>query len=178
MKNNAIKHSRIIWTGDKHSGKTTAAKKLIHQLRTEGFRVGGLLAPSIYDNGMLVGFDILDIENEEAIPFASLSDDPQNTSRFVFSAKGLKFGQNILSNIRGEKFDLIIVDEFGRLELGGKGWREQVDRLIEDCNCAVMLITQTKLLEMVKNTYNSTFWYTLQASTPLSQTNLIKTLLG
>jgi len=44
----------ILWRGARHSGKTTAAGKLAEQARDEGFRVAGLLAPSIYVNGRLV----------------------------------------------------------------------------------------------------------------------------
>ena len=51
----------ILWTGAKHSGKTTGVLKLAGAARAAGFQVAGVAAPSVYDAGRLVGFDLADL---------------------------------------------------------------------------------------------------------------------
>jgi nucleoside-triphosphatase THEP1 len=60
----------ILWVAGKHSGKTTAAMQLTRRLQQQGCTVGGILAPSIYKDGRLTGFDIIDIRNDVRVPLA------------------------------------------------------------------------------------------------------------
>ena len=57
-----MQNKLVLWTGKKHSGKTTAAARLAQTARAEGFAVAGSLAPSTYRNGRLIGYDILTCE--------------------------------------------------------------------------------------------------------------------
>jgi nucleoside-triphosphatase THEP1 len=54
----ATQNRLILWTGPKHCGKTTIATKLTQIARAEGFNVAGLLAPPLYRNSKLLGFDV------------------------------------------------------------------------------------------------------------------------
>ena len=51
----------VLWTGPKHSGKSSALGQLIARSVAEGISVAGILAPSIYQRGRLVGFDVVDV---------------------------------------------------------------------------------------------------------------------
>ena len=65
-----MQNNLVLWTGKKHSGKTTAAAKLAQNARAEGFVVAGLLAPSTHCNGRLIGYDILDLRNKNRASLA------------------------------------------------------------------------------------------------------------
>ena len=69
----------VLWTGPRHSGKTTTASDLVKTAHKEGFIVAGLLAPSLYDNGELIGFDALDIKNDTRKPLARFNTDKAKT---------------------------------------------------------------------------------------------------
>ncbi len=146
-------HCRIIlWRGQKHSGKTSAAGKLVEQARAEGFRVAGILAPSIYTNGFLKGFDIVDLRSGSRTLLASCSE-KSKTNRFAFTDTGLKLGRDALSLDALKSAEFIIVDEFGPMELAGEGWRKNVDSLLKIKNTVVLLVVREELTEQVKKLY-------------------------
>lgn len=150
-----IQNKLILWTGRKHSGKTTSAGNLAQVARNEGFTVAGLLAPSRYSNGRLVGFDALDLRDGTRIPLASRKPDGDETERFTFTADGLKLGSIALSPAATKSAELIIVDEFGPLELHGKGWRRSVDSLLTSADALLLLVVRQELSNKVQKLYSS-----------------------
>jgi len=138
----------ILWTGEKHSGKTTSVANLVKIARHEGFIVAGLLAPSIYNNDELLGFDAIDLHSETRVPLAS-----RKTGRFTFLADGLKLGNAALSKTAIKSTDLIIVDEFGPLELNGRLWRENVDSLLTSSSALILLVVRQELADTVQRIY-------------------------
>lgn len=138
----------ILWTGEKHSGKTTSAANLAKITRDEGFNVAGLLAASIYSDGKLLGFDALDLYSGVRVPLAR-----RKAGRFTFFDDGLKFGNAALSTTATKSADLVIVDEFGPLELDGQLWRENVDSLLASSKALVLLIVRQELANKVRRVY-------------------------
>jgi len=151
----------ILWTGGKHSGKTTAAVKLRQRVIVEGFTVAGVLCPSVYVNNTLTGFDILDAANDERIPLArrkALKNDKsaEMIGPFAFSKEGLEFGYNILQSPQTHRAHLIFLDEFGPLELQGRGWCSDFEKLLECAQGILLLIVREELLEQVRQLYCQT----------------------
>jgi nucleoside-triphosphatase len=144
----SICNKLILWTGQKHCGKTTSAANLVKIARDEGFNVVGLLAPSLYDGSELLGFDAIDLRNENRIPLAR-----RKTGRFTFFAEGLEFGNAALSTTATKSADLVIVDEFGPLELNGQGWRKNVDSLITSSDALILLVVRQELADKVRQIY-------------------------
>ena len=142
----------ILWRGARHSGKTTAAGKLAERARDEGFRVAGLLAPAIYINGCLRGFEVLDLRNGTRTLLANRGCKP-DAEQFVFTETGLRFGRNALDIDTVKSTELIIVDEFGPLELAGNGWRQNVDILLTSTDAVVMLVVRDEIAGKVKKLY-------------------------
>ena len=145
----------ILFTGRKHSGKTTAAERLVRQVRSEGFRVGGLLAPSIYEDNRLVGFGAVDLRVERQIDLANRRTEEGEEGRWEFTESGLKLGKAALNPSAASSADLIIVDEFGPLELDGGGWRKEVDLLLSSTDVPVMLVVRQELEERVQRLYEN-----------------------
>ena len=140
----------ILWVGPKHSGKSTAAAKLAEKAKKAGFKVAGILAPAIYENAKLVGFDIFDLQSCKGTILAIRKKDNEP---FSFTSKGLRFGQAALSKKAAGQADLIIVDEFGPLELAGKGWRKCVDNLLSSTTALLLLVVRKELTRRVRKLY-------------------------
>ena len=143
-----------MWTGPKHCGKTTSATRLIQMARGEGFTVAGILEPSLYDNGELLGFDVLDVQSQKRIPLARRNKDESTTGFFNFLTDGLKFGNAVLSSETIKSADLIIIDEFGPLELKGDGWRRNIDSLLSSSNAFMLIIIRQELTETFRQLYS------------------------
>ncbi|MFC1795236.1 nucleoside-triphosphatase [Planctomycetota bacterium] len=137
-----------MWTGEKHCGKTTSVANLVEIARGEGFNVAGLLAPSLYGDGELLGFDAIDLYNETRVPLAR-----RKTGRFTFLADGLKLGNAALSTAATKSADLVIVDEFGPSEMKHEGWRKNVDSLIASSNALILLVVRQELADEVRRIY-------------------------
>jgi nucleoside-triphosphatase THEP1 len=166
-----MQNKLVLWTGKRHSGKTTAATKLARTACAEGFAVAGLLAPSIYHNGRLIGYDVLDLRNKTRASLAQ-----RKTERFTFIADGLKLGRDALSLTAIESTDIIIVDEFGPLELRGDGWRRDVDSLLALSDALILLVVRRELAERVQELYAGTPSQVLPAIEPESIDKIITSL--
>ena len=150
----ATQNRLILWTGPKHSGKTTSATKLAQVASAEGFNVAGLLAPSLYRNSKLLGFDVLDLQNQTRAPLARGKISQSKAGPFTFIADGLKLGNAVLSAEATKSADLVIVDEFGPLELNNEGWRRNVDSLLISSNAVVLLVVRRELADTVRQVYS------------------------
>lgn len=166
----------VLWTGKKHSGKTTAAAKLAQTACVEGFVVAGLLAPSTQRNGKLSGYDIIDLRSKSRASLAQRKTDGNKTEGFTFIADGLKLGREALSPAATESADIIIIDEFGPLELRGNGWRRDVDSLLALSNALILLVVRSELADRVQELYAGSPSRILGAIEPESIEKIITSL--
>jgi len=143
----------ILWTGPKHSGKTTIATKLAQIASAEGFNVAGLLSPPLYHNSKLLGFDVLDLHSQTRAPLARRKINQSKAGPFTFISDGLKLGNAVLSAEATKSADLVIVDEFGPLELNNEGWRKNVNSLLFSSNAVVLLVVRRELTDTVRQVY-------------------------
>jgi len=149
----SIRDKLVLWTGEKHSGKTTSAACLVNIARKQGFNVAGLLAHSLYRDGKLLGFDAVDLRNKTRVPLARRNTKPEKTGKFKFFQSGFKFGDDALNAEATKTADLIVIDEFGPLELNGQGWRKDIDSLIASSNALILLVVRQELAESVWRLY-------------------------
>ena len=160
-----MKTRLILWTGPRHSGKTTSAADLAKKVKNKGFSVSGLLAPSIYTNGQLTGFDAVNISSGERIQLSQRKQATESNSvgEFTFSKEGLKFGSNALDSTSARSADLIIIDEFGPLELTGGGWRKNTDSILSDTKALLVLVVRDEIINKVKKLYETSNCIQLEA---------------
>jgi len=172
------RHGRrlFLWTGPKHSGKTTNAAKLARLARQRGFRVAGLLAPSVYRDGRLAGFDALDLRSEARTPLAVHRDEPGDVGSFHFLEEGRRLGSRALDLAATEGADLVIVDEFGPLELASWGWRAAVDSLVYAGKIPLVLVVRQELAGAVRDVYADVPSQLLDATVPESAHEIIRLL--
>ena len=166
----------ILWIGRKHCGKTTSAAKLAQMARDKGFNVAGLLAPCLYRNDKLAGFDAVDLRNMTQAPLARRQTTAGKNGAFSFIADGLKLGGDALSRAATKTAELIIVDEFGPLELSGGGWRKEVDSLLASSSALILLVVRRELAEQVQQLYATILSRKLSATATESAGKVITAL--
>jgi len=154
----SMQNKLVFWTGKKHSGKTTSAYKLAQSVRKEGFTVAGLLAFSLYKNGRLAGFDAFDLQSEKRAPLARRKMKETERAEMYLAPHiiaGFNLGRAALSSAATKSADLIIIDEFGPLELDKRGWRKDVDLLLASSNAIILLVVRQELVNTVRQLYKN-----------------------
>lgn len=111
----------FILTGPVHSGKTTFLKKVVYKLRDQKFKIDGFLSEVVLESQKIVGYDLLDLKEENSLPFIRREGEKgwQKIGAFFFIPQSLKKAKKII--IRGKDADILVVDEVGPQELAGKG---------------------------------------------------------
>jgi len=167
----------ILWTGPKHAGKTTALADLVECARRDGFSVAGLLSLARYRDGNLLGFDLLDVTTQEKNPLARRVSHPApGPTGFTFNRAALKQGYLILSDPHTTSADLIVIDEFGPLELDGHGWRHLIDTLLTDAPGHILIVVRDELLESVRQLYSHLPHTTIPALEPQAADTVLQLL--
>ena len=176
----SLQNKLIFWTGARHCGKSTSVAKLARAARDEGFDVAGVLAASLYRDGELVGFDAIDLRNGKRAPLARRKIDGNKIGPFSFIADGLNLGNAALSITQIKSADLIIVDEFGPLELRYDGWRKKVDLLLAagspKSRPVILLVVRQELARQVRRLYPDIPCQRLFATSPESIDKVISIL--
>ncbi len=166
----------ILWAGPKHSGKTTSAARVARAARERGFTVAGLLAYSVYRQGQLSGFDAFDLRAETRAPLAVRGTHGGQVGKFHFIDEGMTLGTGALDPAATEGADLVIIDEFGPLELASQGWRGAVDSLVDAGRMPILLVVREELAGTVRQLYANVPRRQLSATAPESVHEVIRLL--
>ncbi len=166
----------ILWTGPKHGGKTTSVAELARRAKQEGFCVAGLLVPSVYRDGRLIRFEALDLRSETRALLAVRRSNPGDVGRFHFVEEGLRLGRHALDAATTEGADLVVVDEFGPLELASGGWRSGVDALVHAGKMPLVIVVRQELADAVRDVYADAPSRVLSATGPTAIPEVIRLL--
>jgi nucleoside-triphosphatase THEP1 len=137
----------FILTGPVHIGKTTLLERIVYELKKEKIDIDGFLSESVLENQEVIGYDLCDIKEEESIPFIRKEGerDWQRIGPFFFIPQGLARAKEII--FRGKENALLIVDEVGPLELGGKGLWPALKEVIFQPLKRSVLVVRANILE-------------------------------
>ena len=166
----------ILWAGPKHSGKTTSAARVAQVAGDHGFAVAGLLAHSVYRDGQLFGFDACDLRTGARAPLAVRKAHGGEIGPFHFLEEGVTLGSAALGRAATDGADLVIVDEFGPLELASQGWRRAVDSLVSAGQAPLLLVVREELAGTVQQLYAEVPSRQLSAIAPESVHEVIRLL--
>ena len=123
---------RTLITGPEGCGKTAFCQRMTESARAEGATIGGVLSRSVYLEGMRVGADAIDLlTGRRALicrltPLNASAPDTYYSGRLLLR-QGLDFARAALEEALRQPTDLIVVDEFGPLELAGGGLRQETE---------------------------------------------------
>jgi len=143
--------SLAMLVGDRHSGKTTACRRLVEAAEERGLIVAGIVSAAMVRDGKVVGYEVIHIATNESAVLATL-DGPgaQRVGRFHFRKEGLGLGRHALSGFDELDDSLVIVDEVGPLELSGGGWAELLPALAERAGLTLLTVRRTLASEVAR----------------------------
>jgi len=141
----------MIWllTGPVHSGKTGLLKKVVPELKKEGFRVDGFLSLAVVVAGETIGYDIFDLKTEAAMPFLRKTGEegwPKTGPYFILPSALERAQQKILDC---DKEDFLIVDEVGPLEVRGEGIWPALSARLKEPSLRCLLVVRRSILRDV-----------------------------
>ena len=173
---NSKDQALILWVGPKHSGKTCALGDLAEAIRERGYTIGGFLAPSIYREKQLVGFDILELSSGRRARLAERKPKGRDVVGFAFRDEGVHLGRQVLQSAIQSPVDLVVVDEFGPLELDGRGWRGEVDLLLASNSGVLLLVVRDEVVRDIRRLYEIFAPLSVKATDPGAVTKVASVL--
>jgi len=146
----------IIITGEVQEGKTTFLLELITLLKAKGVRMNGFLARGVHDESGRIGYDLEDVSSGESCKYIrnSYNKDWYRHGKYYFSPDGLEFGAEILNEIHYDETNLLVIDEVGPVELKGRGWADEIDRLVNTSNVMQLWVVRKSILKKVIRQWN------------------------
>jgi nucleoside-triphosphatase THEP1 len=131
-----------VLTGEVHAGKTTVCRAVVHLARQRGHCVRGILMPAMFDDqGERLGVAAVDLASGEqrilarccsaiSATAAAVGCNGPEVGDYCFDAGALQWGQEVIVRAIAARYDLLIVDEIGRLELErDTGFKQALDML-------------------------------------------------
>jgi nucleoside-triphosphatase THEP1 len=158
----------LIIYGPIGSGKTNRAIELVENAREAGYTVLGLLSLRVIQNGETIGYDGLDLESNRSFSLVRLkklvdSEDWESIGKwkYAFSKKGFKHANDLLTRAASNSFSkkMIIFDEYGHIELLGRGIYPGFKHIVETLNQGgklVVLCRDKKVNNLVNQLPKST----------------------
>jgi energy-coupling factor transport system ATP-binding protein len=146
-------------TGPRGSGKTTACRALVAEMRGAGRRVGGVVCPARLRDGVKVGIDVVEVAGGRRRQLATKAGDDtvRGNGRggelalgaWSFDREALAWADEALA-ATSPLCDLVVVDELGPLELlRGEGFTAALD-LVDAGRGLVVAVVREELLDVAR----------------------------
>ena len=116
-------YSVIIIRAPIRGGKTEACKYIASRCMKAGLEVGGIISPCKLERDETVGYNCVDLSSGKSFPLVKLGLPDEGwyhhgSLKYVFSESGFREANDILIQC-SNGCELIIIDEFGRIEKEG-----------------------------------------------------------
>jgi nucleoside-triphosphatase THEP1 len=154
-KNNSQTKAFII-SGSRDEGKTSYSEKLVSFLKENNTNPSGIIAKKIFKGSELCGYDLEDVSSGETKRFLRTDEKcgTEKIGKYTICPEGLAFGEKIL-NDSALKNSLVLVDEVGLLELEGRGWSGNIEKLIS-AGARVIFVVRDEFVKRVIDKWNLT----------------------
>jgi nucleoside-triphosphatase THEP1 len=138
-----------ILTGAIGQGKTCRIQQIIEKLKSENKSVGGIFSPKIMEKGQVVGYDVVNILNNERTPFLRNTGNPnqERIGNYYILPEGLLQGKEAIKKSGENKNHITIIDEIGRLELENGGWADEFQKLLSFPGNTFLIVVRNELVE-------------------------------
>lgn len=113
--------------GAPESGKTTAIKRTVEQLRSRGYQTGGVYSPEKRPGGERVGFSIVDARTGKSRTLAHVDRETGPVvGKYRVNVDNIDLICSVAFPHALEKADIIVVDEIAPMETYSQEFTEQV----------------------------------------------------
>jgi len=120
---------KIFITGESGVGKTTLIKEVSDILIKREFKISGFITTDLTSEGKRIGFNIIDINTKEERIFASKN--IKTDFKFGSYYLNIKNLDEILNKVLKRNYDILIIDEIGKMEFYSDNFKEKIDNLIK-----------------------------------------------
>jgi nucleoside-triphosphatase len=126
-----LKHIFLV-TGSPGAGKTTILLETVEALKKKGYKIGGMLSKEAREDGVRIGFEIIDFETKRRgwLAHVRQSNGPQVGKYKVNLADLESIGAAAIRNA-AVNAQIIIIDEIGPMELHSSAFKEAVAEALE-----------------------------------------------
>jgi nucleoside-triphosphatase len=171
----------LLLTGNPDVGKTTVLLKTVNALKEEGYCVGGMISREVRENGVRVGFEILDLNSGRSGWLAHVNQkDGPHVGKYRINLDDLDFIGAKAVKDAVEKCAVIAIDEIGPMELFSEKFKEATRKALEGSKPVVAVVhwkAHDKLINEAKNRHDSeTFIVTQENRDKLPEIITQKTL--
>jgi nucleoside-triphosphatase len=144
----------LLITGSPGVGKTTVLTKTVDVLRERGCRVGGMLSREVREEGVRVGFEIMDLSSHKRgwLAHVNQKTGPQVGKYRVNLADLENVGAKAIVDAV-EDCDVIAIDEIGPMELFSEKFRNAVKTALQSSKLVIAVVhwkAKDKLVNDVK----------------------------
>lgn len=125
------RRKNILLTGSPGTGKTTACRKILEYFSASGIRARGFITEEIRESGKRKGFRIVTLDGKTGILSHVDHRSRHTVGRYGVNLTDLE--QVALPEIlpRGEREELIVIDEIGTMELKSRAFQETLVRTLD-----------------------------------------------
>lgn len=152
---NALPKRVILLTGNPGVGKTTVLTKAVNILKRSGVCMGGMISREVRENGVRVGFEILDLTSGRRGWLAHINQQsgPQ-VGKYRVNLSDLDAVGAAAIEEAAEKCAAVAIDEIGPMELFSEKFKAAVQKVLESQKPAVAIIhwkADDKLIKAAKS---------------------------
>lgn len=151
----------FIITGTVGQGKTTNIEKIASVLKKNEIPVGGFYSPRIMKNDKTIGYDIVNISNNQRTVFLRQANGEacERIGKFKIFDEGLKKGMEILNDTENCKNKIVVIDEVGALELANRGWAGSIEHLTKQSEIDLIIAVRNSFIEKVIRKWNFNHYF-------------------
>lgn len=145
----------LLLTGSPGVGKTTVLTKAVSILKEKGYGVGGMISREARENGVRVGFEIIDLSSEKRgwLAHVNQKTGPQ-VGKYRVNLEDLENIGAQAINYAVENCDVVAIDEVGPMELFSEKFKDATRRALESTKLVIAVVhgkAQDKLISDAKN---------------------------
>lgn len=134
-------------TGMPQSGKTTLLRDLAIALLKKGVNVGGFISPVEKKYGVRESFFVEDIETRKTAPLAIVGGNGPLVGKYNVDVKS--FESIVMRSLNNAaKYDVIIVDEIGHMEMKSTAFQDAL---------ADLMVSNTPVIASIQGSYVNTY---------------------
>jgi nucleoside-triphosphatase THEP1 len=142
-----------IVTGEIGAGKTRWCQQFLGLARQAGWDAAGIISPAVFENGLKVAIDAVDVRSGERRRLATRCKTEDtvliHTREWLFETDTMTWGNTIFRRL--SPCDLLIVDEVGPLELlEGQGWGAALEAIASRAYRLALVVVRPSLLPIAE----------------------------
>jgi len=164
----AMRKRVLLLTGTPGVGKTTVLLKTVRMLKEKGYCVGGMVIREVRENGVRVGFEILDLNSGRSGWLAHVNQKSgPHVGKYRVNMEDLDFVGAKAVEVAVEKCAVIAIDEVGPMELFSEKFKEATRKALEDSKPVVAVVhwkAHDKLINEAKNRQDTETFTVTQAN--------------